>query len=179
MKKIILYIAASLDQRIAEPDGSLEWLTGVPNPQKKNSEYKDLLASVDTVLIGGRAYRELLNMEVIWPYQEQMTYVVSRHNWGDEDNVRFITDNVIETVSALRNEPGKDILLAGGGELTSMLLTADLIDEMQINYIPVILGEGIPLFPKQPKESKWELSRSTAYDSGILRVNYILASSPI
>jgi hypothetical protein len=48
----------------------LEWLTGVPNPQKTNSEYNDLLASVDTVLIGGRAYRELLNMEVIWPYQE-------------------------------------------------------------------------------------------------------------
>lgn len=68
MKKIILYIVSSLDQRIAEPDGSLEWLTGFPNPDK--TDYKDLLASVDTVLIGGRSYRELLNMEVIWPYKE-------------------------------------------------------------------------------------------------------------
>lgn len=173
MKKIILYIAASLDQRIAEPDGSLEWLTGVPNPQKTSSEYNDLLASVDTVLIGGRAYRELLSMEVIWPYKEQMTYVVSRHNWGDEDNVRFITDNLIETVSALRNESGKDILLAGGGELTSMLLAADLIDEMQITYIPVILGKGIPLFPEQPKESKWELKESKSYKFGVIKVEYL------
>jgi dihydrofolate reductase len=173
MKKIILYIAASLDQRIAEPDGSLEWLTGVHNPQKTNGEYKDLLASVDTVLIGGRAYQELLNMEVIWPYKEQMTYVISRHNWGDEDNIHFITDNIIETISNLRNESGKDILLVGGGKLISMLLAADMIDKMQITYIPVILGEGIPLFPKQPKESKWELAGSVAYDSGMLKVDYI------
>jgi dihydrofolate reductase len=172
MKKIILYIAASLDQRIAEPDGSLEWLTGVPNPQKTNGKYKDLLASIDTVLIGGRAYRELLNMEVIWPYQEQMTYVVSRHNWGDEDNIRFITDNVIETITALRNEQGKDILLVGGGELTSILLAANLIDEMQITYIPVILGKGMPLFPEQPTESKWKLIKSIGYDSGIIKVDY-------
>lgn len=172
MKKIILYIAASLDQRIAEPDGSLEWLTGVPNPQKTNGEYKDLLASVDTVLIGGRAYRELLNMEVIWPYKEQMTYVVSRHNWGDEDNVHFITDNIIENISALRNEQGKDILLVGGGELTSMLLVADLIDEMRITYIPVILGKGISLFPEQPKDSKWELIKNQSHNSSALTLEY-------
>ena len=170
MKKIILYIAASLDQRIAEPDGSLEWLTGVPNPQKTNSEYKDLLASVDTVLIGGRAYREFLNMEVIWPYQEQMTYVISHHDWGKEKNIRFITDNIIETISSLRNEPGKDILLVGGGELISMLLAADMIDEMQICYMPVILGCGISLFPEQPKESKWKLVENTAHKSGVLTV---------
>jgi len=172
MKKIILYIAASLDQRIAEPDGGLEWLTGVPNPQKTNGEYKDLLASVDTVLIGGRAYRELLNMDVIWPYQEQMTYVVSHHNWGDENKVRFITDNIVENISVLRNEPGKDILLVGGGELISMLLAADLIDEMWITYIPVILGKGIPLFPEQTKESKWELVENTVHKSDILTVKY-------
>ena len=139
MKKIILYIAASLDQRIAEPDGGLEWLTKFPDPEKTDYGYKDLLASVDTVIIGGRSYRELLNMDVIWPYPEQTTYVVSRHNWSTKDNISFITDNVIETIAGLRNQAGKDILLAGGGELISMLLTADLIDEMQIVYIPVIL----------------------------------------
>ncbi|MEA4918480.1 dihydrofolate reductase family protein [Proteiniphilum sp.] len=68
----------------------------------------------------------------------------------------FITENVIETISTLRNEQGKDIL----------------IDEMQICYVPVILGKGIPLFPEQPKESKWTLRSSKVYDSGILRADY-------
>ncbi|KAA6326958.1 Dihydrofolate reductase [termite gut metagenome] len=172
MKKIILYIAASLDGRIAEPDGGLEWLTGFPNPEKTDYGYKDLLVSVDTVIMGGRTYREFLNMDVIWPYPEQMTYVVSRHDWGAKENIRFITDNVIETISELRNKAGKDIWLVGGGELISMLLTTNLIDEMRICYIPIILGRGIPLFPKQAKESAWELTESKPYKSGALMVEY-------
>jgi dihydrofolate reductase len=172
MRKIILCIAASLDQRIAEPDGGMEWLTGFPNPKKADYGYKDLLASVDTVIMGGRTYREFLNMDIIWPYPKQMVYVVSHHNWGDKDNIRFITENIIETIFELRNQEGKDILLAGGGELISMLLAAGLVDEMQIAYIPIILGNGIPLFPEQSKESKWKLSEYKINKSDILFVTY-------
>jgi dihydrofolate reductase len=174
MKKIILYIAASLDGRIAESDGGLEWLTGFPNPEKTDYGYKDLLASVDTVIMGGKTYRELLNMDVIWPYKQQTTYVVTR-GWTEKantGNVQFITDNIIETISTIRNEQGKDIWLVGGGELISMLLSANLIDEIQICYVPVILGKGIPLFPEQSKKSEWELTESIVYNSGILKVNY-------
>lgn len=176
MKKIILYIAASLDGRIAEPDGGLEWLTGFPNPEKTDYGYKDLLTSVDTVIMGGKTYREILNMDVIWPYKEQTSYVVTR-GWTENatsENIQFITGNVIETISALRNKPGKDIWLVGGGELTAMLLATNLIDEMQICYIPVILGKGIPLFPEQPKDSKWILTGSSVYASGVLKVDYLL-----
>jgi dihydrofolate reductase len=60
----------------------------------------------------------------------------------------------------------------GGGELISMLLTANLIDEMQICYVPIILGKGVPLFPEQPKESKWELFESKSHENGILEVKY-------
>lgn len=172
MKRIILHIAASLDQRISEPEGSLEWLVGFPNSNKTDTSYKDLLASVDVVLIGGRAYRELLNMDIIWPYQEQITYVVSHHDWEADENIRFITNNVIESISALRNKPGKDILLVGGGKLISLLLEADMIDEMQIAYMPVILGCGIPLFPEQSRESNWELRKSKTYASMVLVVEY-------
>lgn len=56
--------------------------------------------------------------------------------------------------------------------MISMLLEAELIDEMQIFYIPVILGKGIPLFPEQPKASKWELINSKSYKSGALMVEY-------
>lgn len=172
MKKIILYIAASLDQRIAEPNDNLEWLTGFPNPEKTDYGYKDLLNEVDTVIMGGRTHRELLNMEVVWPYPEQMTYVVSHNNWDEKENIKFITENIIETISKLCNEVGKDIWLVGGGELIAMLLAADLVDEMRITYIPVILGKGIPLFPEQPKESKWELTENKIYNSNVLMVKY-------
>jgi Dihydrofolate reductase len=117
MRKIILYIAASLDQRIAESDGGLEWLTEFSNFEKIDHGYKDLLASVDTVIMGGRTYREFLNMDIIWPYKEQMSYIVSHYDWGEKENIHFITENVVETISTLRNKQGKDIFLVGGGKV--------------------------------------------------------------
>jgi Dihydrofolate reductase len=172
MKKIILYIAASIDGRIAEPDGGIEWLSEFPITNEMNYGYKEFMASIDTIIMGGRSWREMSNMDAMGAYAGKTVYVVSRHDWGDNENVNFITENVIEQITSLRNEPGKDIWLFGGGELVSMLLAADLIDEMQIAYIPVILGEGIPLFPKQPKESKWELIKNRNYSSGIMMVEY-------
>ena len=172
MKKIILYIASSIDGRIAEPDGGIEWLSEFPITEEINYGYKEFMASIDTIIMGGRSWRELSNMDAMGAYADKTVYVVSRNNWGDDENVNFITENVIEQITNLRNESGKDIWLFGGGELVSMLLAADLIDEMQIAYIPIILGEGIPLFPKQPKESKWKLIKSRNYNSGIMMVEY-------
>lgn len=172
MKKIILYIAASLDQRIAEPDGGIEWLSEFPFIEELNHGYKEFIASIDTIVMGGRSWRELSNMDAMGAYTDKAVYVVSHQNWGEKKNIKFITENVIETISELRNQEGKDIWLFGGGELVSMLLAADLIDEMQITYIPVILGKGVPLFPKQPKESKWELSGSKQYVNGTIQVVY-------
>jgi dihydrofolate reductase len=172
MKKIILYIAASLDQRIAEPDGGIEWLSEYPITEEMNYGYKEFMTSIDTIVMGGRSWRELSNMDAMGAYADKAVYVISRHDWGEKGNVKFITENVIENIAALRNEPGKNIWLFGGGELVSMLLATDLVDEMHIAYIPVILGKGIPLFPEQPKESQWKLRGSIAYDSGVLKVKY-------
>jgi dihydrofolate reductase len=172
MKKIILYIAASIDGRIAEPDGGIEWLSEFPITEEMNYGYKEFMASIDSIIMGGRSWRELSNMDAMGAYAGKTIYMVSRHDWGETENTKFITENVIEHITALRKEPGKNIWLFGGGELVSVLLAADLVDEMQIAYIPVILGKGIPLFPDQPKESKWELTDSKSYSSGIVMVEY-------
>ena len=172
MKKIKLYIAASIDGYIARPDGDIEWLTGFPNPSKTDYGYKDFVASVDTVIMGNRTYHDILCMDVLWPYKDKETYVVTHHSQETKENIRFISENVVETISELRKKDGKDIWLVGGGQLISMLLGADLVDEMQINYVPVILGDGIPLFPGSTKESQWNLLQNKAFDNGVLQVKY-------
>ena len=172
MKKIKLYIAVSLDGYIARPDGDLEWLTEFPNPSNSDYGYKDFLSTVDTVIMGGSTYYDIVAMDVVWPYKEQTTYVVTRHPFETNLNIRFITENVAETVSGLRNEKGKDIWLVGGGKVISMLLDADLVDELQIFYIPVMLGSGIRLFPESFKDSQWNLLESKAYDNGVLEAKY-------
>ena len=172
MKKIILYITASLDQRIAYSDGGFEWLTEHLRFQKQDYGYNELFDSVGTVIMGGRTCRELLNMDLKWSYNEKRTYVISRHKWNAKENIHFISEKIIESISEIHKQASKDILLIGGSELISIMLAADLIDEMQIVYFPVILGKGIPLFSEQSKESTWELIASKPYENGVLSVRY-------
>lgn len=54
------------------------------------------------------------------------------------------------------------------------LLTAKLIDEIQICYFPVILGEGISLFPNNTKGSTWKYIGSTTYKSGVVKVDFMI-----
>jgi len=91
---------------------------------------------------------------------------------GAKQGVRFVTENVTDTITGLCKQEGKNIGVTGGGELTSMLLSSNLINEMQLLHIPVILGKGIPLFPGQDQESKWELTGSKSYQNGALYVTY-------
>lgn len=171
MKKIKLYIAASLDSYIARPDGDLDWLLKYPMPTRTEYGYKDLMDSIDMIIMGVKTYRAVLDMDFEWPYSDKTCFIVSHHsiNLTPTKDVKFITENVIETVETLKQQKGKDIWLVGGGEIITLLLNHDLVDEMQICYIPVILGNGIPLFPNQPKESTWKLAESKAYDSRIIK----------
>ncbi len=174
MKKIKLYIAASLDGYIARPDGDLDWLLQYPAPAGAEYGYQEFIDSVDTIIMGNSTYQAIIEMGVDWPYKDKSTYVLTRYknNLPPKENVTYITDDVVTAIRQLQQQEGKGMWLMGGGQVVTLLLNHDLVDEIQIAYIPVILGDGIPLFPNKPKESKWELAGNTAYDSGILKVDY-------
>ena len=174
MKKIKLYIAASIDGFIARNNGDLDWLTEYPINSETNYGYDDFFESIDTVIMGGRTYRDILCMDVLWPYKDKTTYVFTRNPLSEKENVHFITDNILDAIFKLRKQEGKDIWLVGGGELTTILLNQDFVDEMIITCIPVIIGNGIPLFPNNPKESKWNLQNNIQYKNGVTQVTYTL-----
>lgn len=174
MRKIKLYIAASIDGYIADPDGGLDWLSGYPITPELNYGYNEFFNSVDSVIMGGRTYRDILNMDVLYPYSEKISYIITRNknNQATIENIQFLSENIIETISNLKEQQGKDIWLVGGGEIISILLDNNLVDEMIITHIPKILGDGIPLFPKMRVESNWKLLNSQSYNNGVLSVEY-------
>lgn len=174
MRKIILYIATSIDGYIAYSDGELDWLSEYPITPESNYGYNEFFDSVDSVIMGGKSFRDILNMDVTYPYKDKKSYIITRSNNNQTfiENVQFLSENIIETIQSLKKQQGKDIWLVGGGEIISMLLNYNLIDEMIITYIPKILGDGIPLFPKIKNESKWQLLNSQSYENGVITTYY-------
>lgn len=79
---------------------------------------------------------------------------------------------MIESISKLQEKKGKDIWLVDGGKLITTLLSQNMVDEIIITVIPVILGDGVPLFPSHPTESKWELQNCISYKNGVVQITY-------
>ena len=173
MRKIKLYIATTIDGYIASNDGDLDWLSEHSNPERHDYGYKDFFSSIDIVILGGNTYRGIISMDVLWPYREKETYIVTRTPFGVKENIHYITDNIIETISELRQKGGKDIWLVGGGKLTTMLLNSDLVDEMIITVIPIILGKGIALFPDYPKMSNWKAIEVHKFENGVSQTKFV------
>ena len=173
MRKIILYIAASIDGYIAGLDGELDWLSDYPITPELNYGYEDFFESIDTVIMGGRTYRDILNMDVVYPYKNKISYIITRNTINStKEDIIYITNNIEDNISELKKREGKDIWLVGGGEIVSLFLNQNWIDEMIITYIPILLGEGIRLFPNKAKESKWSLIQSQAFINGVVQTRY-------
>ena len=79
MRKIKLYIAVSLDGYIATPDGGVEWLNQFQITGNEDYGYKELYLSIDTVLMGGRTYRDIIGFGCEWPYKDKVSYIISRY----------------------------------------------------------------------------------------------------
>lgn len=173
MKKIKLYVATSIDGYIADKTGGLDWLSGFPITTEFNYGYGEFFDSVDTVIMGGKTYRDILNMDIIYPYKNKATYVITRNNTAlSAKQVYFISENIIGNISKLQTSKGKDIWLVGGGEIVSLFLDYELIDELILTLIPITLGTGIPLFPKHSKESKWIAIKTQKFENGVVQIKY-------
>lgn len=173
MRKLILYIAQSIDGFIAKKDGNLDWLTEDEKPDGDVNKYGylDLLESVDTTLMGYKTYNEVLNFDIPFPYPNKKNYVFSRsHKKNDDNPVEFVASNIAEFVRELKTFPGKDIWLIGGGEINKLLLNANLIDEMIISIKPVVLGDGIPLFASGSELKRFMFQSSKWFDNGLVQL---------
>jgi len=173
MRQVILYIAASLDNFIARPDGSVDWLSSpeflLPD---EDYGYHEFYITIDTTLMGNSTYRFILDQDVPFPYPDKKNYVFSRSAKNrDTEFVRFIYQDPVDFVRQLKLQTGEDIWLVGGGQINTVLLNNDLIDKMILTLLPITLGEGIPLFHGKYKEVKFSLNASKSYQSGIVQLN--------
>ena len=139
MRKIILYIAMSLDGYIAD--------------------------SIDTVILGHNTYEQIINELSVdsWVYSDKTSYVVTHKELENKKNIFFIND-LPKLIKKLQGEEGKDIWICGGATIINELIDLDLIDRYCITIIPTLLGSGISLFNKRDKKLKLKLISIQSYD---------------
>ncbi|HEL2383581.1 TPA: dihydrofolate reductase [Streptococcus suis] len=172
MRRLVLNIAMSLDGFIARTDGSYDWIEGHGSRQYDTSLQFDnagFFASCDTVIMGRKSLEDC-PLEMIEGYQEKQFIIASRNAHTDYDNVRFVKD-IVPEIERLRSSEGGDIWLFGGASLVQTCLKAGVVDHLIVGIIPTILGDGIALFDRLPKEQKLILVESTVSD-GIAMLRY-------
>ena len=170
MRKVILNITTSLDGYIAKEDGCCDCLVGI-DENKSEAPYKcnydEFLAQIDTVVMGRVCY----DQEMYKSFTDKEVYVATTKDMKDHDNIHFIGKEVVDFIRKEREKEGKDIYIFGGGKLADAFIRENLIDEYIISIVPMILGDGIPLFHKGEHTLELKL-KDKCEENGVVSLKY-------
>lgn len=181
MKKVILYIAVSLDGYIADNQGSVGWIKGHDDTIGLEGTFSPFFSNVDTVVMGRKTFDQIVTSLSCdqWPYTGATTYVLTHHNkTNDTEQIRFKNMDVCQLVEELRQGVGKNIWICGGAEIAGRLIGKNMIDTYHLAVIPVILGSGVRLFGSSAPKTRLTLVETKKYN-GIVEVIYDIANSDV
>jgi dihydrofolate reductase len=168
VRKIILALGISIDGYIARQDGTFDFLF-----MPKDFSMAEFFASIDTGIMGRKTY-EVAKAQGEGGFGPKLkTYVLSRTlPPGEREGKIFVNVSPEGLVEEIRQHKGKDIWLMGGGEIARDFLKADLVDELRLGVVPVLLGEGLPLFPSGFPQRNFELTENKSFSQGLISLKY-------
>jgi dihydrofolate reductase len=186
MRKIIVSNYATLDGFFSGPQGEIDWFVW----NEETAEYgKQLLQAIDTILFGRVTY-EL--MAGYWPTAaaaaEDPVIIEAMNNLPkvvfsrtlekvEWNNAKLAKGDMGEEVTALKHQPGRDIVIYGSGSIVSALAERGLIDEYLLFVNPIVLGEGKPLFKGLKERLHPELKKTQVFKNGVVLLDYQLAKT--
>lgn len=186
MRKLVYYVASSVDGFIAAPDGSPDFIPldpgtlahlaeawpqtfptfthpqhGIDRPQGR----------FDALVMGRATYDPALKLGVTSPYAHLKQYVFSRSlPPAAEPEVEIVATDPVEFVRDLKRQPGGDIWLCGGGDLAGQLLPE--VDELIVKLNPIVAGSGIPLVGREFDPHRFTLLDARPLATGVVILHY-------
>ena len=165
----------SLDGYIAGPKGEYDWIVSDPD-----IDFGAMFARFDTFLMGRRTFE--LTLKAGAPKHPGMTTVVFSRTLRQKDylDVTIVADDWKATITALKERPGKDIWLFGGGSLFRTLLDAGFVDGVDVAIMPVLVGGGIPFLESPATRTRLQLVKHKLHEkSGIVSLEYAVSKKVV
>ena len=193
--RILVFIACSLDGFIAGPGDDLSWLPG-PSPDGGDFGYGEFMAGVGALLMGRNTYEVVAAFSApaatapaadatevsaptaapptsAWPYGDLPVLVATHRALAPKvSTVRAVSGDAVSLATQAREAAGEKDVYVDGGVMIRALLNARLVDEMTVTLIPVILGDGVPLFAGLKERCGLERLGVVAGSGGLIQVTY-------
>ncbi|MEP7226368.1 MAG: dihydrofolate reductase family protein [Gemmatimonadales bacterium] len=172
---VSVFIGTSLDGFIARPNGDLDWL---PEGGGEPHGYNEFMASVDALVIGRKTFEKVLTFGA-WPYGDKRVVVLSSRpvdlsaaHGGVVDQMAGSPAEIISRLAA----GGAQHLYVDGGITIQRFLREGLVHRLIITRVPVLIGEGIPLFGSLPRDLRLRHVATRHYPSGLVQSDYTVLS---
>jgi dihydrofolate reductase len=186
MSRVQYYCAATLDGYIADSDDGIDWLTGYEgtyegaegSPMTEGGSYEGFYEQVGALVSGSVTYEFVLEHIKSWPYSGKPCWVLSSRDLpmpeGEDVDVRLVRGEVPELYDEMLASAGEhNLWVVGGGNVASQFADAGLLDELHLTVVPVVLGEGKPLFDRGLPETL-QLTGTRAFGNGMVELRYEL-----
>jgi len=171
---VSVFIGTSVDGFIARPNGDLDFL---PPGGGEPHGYKEFIATVDAIVIGRKTFETVLAMED-WPYGDKRVVVLSSRQLDLSANrgvVEQMAGAPAEIVSRLADSGARHLYIDGGITIQGFL-RAGLIQRLIITRVPVLIGDGVPLFGTLPRDVQLRHIATRHYPSGLVQSEYEVAA---
>ena len=184
------YCAASLDGYIAEADDGLDWLLGYegtfdgddvePGPMADGGTYGRFYDGVGALVSGSTTYEWVLDHlgeGRAWPYAGKPWWVLSSRDLPAPEregaDVRVVSGRVAELHAEMAASAGAgNLWIVGGGNVASQFAAAGLLDELLVTIVPVVLGNGKPLFDERLAGGPLQLLGTSVFETGMVELRY-------
>jgi dihydrofolate reductase len=168
------FIAASLDGYIARTDGGIDWLEPF-HAADEDHGFDAFLADKDGIIMGRGTYETVLGFGR-WPYA--LPLIVLSHSLTVDDIPESLADyvaitdmNPVDLVAALAEEGWRKVYV-DGGQVIQSFLTAGLLNELTVTRVPLLLGQGRPLFSGTGPQMRLALRANHSFPSGLVTSTY-------
>jgi dihydrofolate reductase len=183
MSLVRYYAATTLDGYIAESDDTLDWLLKYEgsyegaDSDEGQAGYETFYEGIGALVSGSTTYEWVLEHGSAWPYAGKPCWILSSRVLpkpeGEDVDVRLVSGEVPDLIQEMLASAGeRDLWIVGGGNVASQFADHGLLDRVEVTVVPVVLGEGKPLFEKRLPGGPMQLLATRTHSSGMVSLDY-------